>query len=106
MRKKKLNNVSIDESESDENVTPVNIRSEQPTPEESIISQQKILMLRSVVAKLKPRYRRLVELRYFYEYTYEEISDEMEMPIGTVKAQLYRARELLHNIMAENHIKP
>lgn len=106
MRKKKMNNISIDESMTDENAVPVNIRSEQPTPEESIISEQKIRMLRSVVAKLKPRYRRLVELRYFYEYTYEEISYEMGMPIGTVKAQLFRARELLQNIMEENHLKP
>jgi RNA polymerase sigma-70 factor (ECF subfamily) len=61
-------------------------------------------MLRSIVAKLKPRYRQLIELRYFNEYTYEEISAEMNLPIGTVKAQLFRARELLHNIMKSNHI--
>lgn len=106
MRKKKLYNISIDEGLSDTDSVPVNIRSEQPTPEESLISEQKILMLRSIVAKLKPRYRRLVELRYFYEYTYEEISAEMSLPIGTVKAQLFRARELLQNVMKENQIQP
>lgn len=105
MRKKKLNNVSIDETLNDESV-PINIRSEQPTPEESLISEQKVLMLRSVVAKLKPRYRKLVELRYFYEYSYEEISEEMDLPIGTVKAQLFRARELLQNILKNNQIQP
>ena len=106
LRKKKLNNVSIDETLRDTDAIPVNIRSEQPTPEESLISEQKIMMLRSVVAKLKPRYRKLVELRYFYEYTYEEISEEMNLPIGTVKAQLFRARELLQNILKENQIQP
>ena len=106
MRKKKLNNVSIDETLRDTDAVPVNIRSEQPTPEESLISEQKIVMLRSIVAKLKPRYRKLVELRYFYEYTYEEISEEMNLPIGTVKAQLFRARELLQNVLKENQIKP
>jgi RNA polymerase sigma-70 factor (ECF subfamily) len=64
------------------------------------------MMLRSIVAKLKPRYRKLVELRYFYEYTYEEISAEMGLPIGTVKAQLFRARELLQNVLKENQIRP
>ena len=106
MRKKKLNNVSIDETMRDTDALPVNIRSEQPTPEESMISEQKIQMLRRIVAKLKPRYRKLVELRYFHEYTYEEISAEMELPIGTVKAQLFRARELLQNILKENQLQP
>ena len=55
--------------------------------------------MREVVSKLKPRYRTLVELRYFKEYSYEEISVELDLPIGTVKAQLFRARELLYNIL-------
>ena len=105
MRKKKLNNVSIDETLRDTDAIPVNIRSEQPTPEESLISEQKIMLLRSVVAKLKPRYRRLVELRYFYEYSYEEISEEMGLPIGTVKAQLFRARELLQNVLKDDQVQ-
>jgi len=106
MRKKKLNNVSIDETLRDTDAIPVNIRSEQPTPEESLISEQKIVMLRSIVAKLKPRYRKLVELRYFYEYSYEEISEEMGLPIGTVKAQLFRARELLQNVLKDSQLQP
>jgi len=106
MRKKKLNNVSIDETLRDTDAIPVNIRSEQPTPEESLISEQRIMMLRSIVSKLKPRYRKLVELRYFYEYSYEEISEEMGLPIGTVKAQLFRARELLQTTLKESHLQP
>ncbi len=106
MRKKKLNNVSIDDTLRDTESVPINIRSEQPTPEESLISEQKILLLRSVVAKLKPRYRKLVELRYFYEYSYEEISEEMDLPIGTVKAQLFRARELLQNVLKNSKVQP
>ena len=41
----------------------------------------------------------LVELRYFKEYSYEEIAEELNIPLGTVKAQLFRAREFLFNIM-------
>jgi len=106
IRKKKLNNISIDDSVHDTDAAPISIRSEQPTPEENLIAEQKILMVRAVVAKLKPRYRKLVELRYFYEYTYEEISSEMGLPIGTVKAQLFRARELLQNVLKDNKIQP
>ena len=57
------------------------------------------VMMRGVVEKLKPHYRQLIELRYFKEYSYEEIAQEMGLPLGTVKAQLFRARELLQNIM-------
>jgi RNA polymerase sigma-70 factor (ECF subfamily) len=58
------------------------------------------------VSKLKPRYRTLIELRYYKEYSYEEIADELELPLGTVKAQLFRAREFLMNLLQgrEDHI--
>lgn len=99
IRKKKLNNISIDQNSHNEDSMPMTIPSDGPDPEENLISQQKVVLLRSVVSKLKPRYRKLIELRYFYEYSYEEISAELELPIGTVKAQLFRARELLYNVL-------
>ena len=68
-------------------------------PEEIAIKGQKKELIREVVDKLSPRYRRLIELRYFDEYSYEEIAEELDLPLGTVKAQLFRARELLYNIL-------
>ena len=56
------------------------------------------------VALLKGRYRRLIELRYFDEFSYEEIADTLAIPLGTVKAQLFRARELLLNILQHTEI--
>jgi len=74
-------------------------------PEETIIKKPKTRLMREVVEKLKPRYRTLVELRYFKEYSYEEISVELDLPLGTVKAQLFRAREFLYNIMKNSEGK-
>jgi RNA polymerase sigma factor (sigma-70 family) len=68
-------------------------------PSEVVIRDQKIKLMHEVVDKLKPRYKRLVELRYFKELSYEEIADELQLPLGTVKAQLFRARDLLYNIL-------
>jgi RNA polymerase sigma-70 factor (ECF subfamily) len=68
-------------------------------PEESLIYDQKVLHMRLLVSKLKPRYRELVEKRYFEELSYEEIADELNLPLGTVKAQLFRARDFLANMM-------
>jgi RNA polymerase sigma factor (sigma-70 family) len=74
-------------------------------PEEKFIEMQKIKLMREVVERLKPHYRRLVELRYFSEYSYEEIAEELNLPLGTVKAQLFRAREFLYNIMKNSEGK-
>jgi RNA polymerase sigma factor (sigma-70 family) len=68
-------------------------------PEERIIKKQKIKMTHEVVDKLKPHYKTLIQLRYFKEYSYEEISKELNLPLGTVKAQLFRAREFLSNVI-------
>ena len=51
------------------------------------------------MSKLKPKYRELVEKRYFDEMSYEEIAEEMNLPLGTVKAQLFRARDFLASMM-------
>lgn len=75
------------------------------TPEEDIIRQQKIDALRDIVGKLKPHYKTLIELRYYEELSYEEISQQLEIPIGTVKAQLFRAREFLYHILKNRHDK-
>jgi len=101
IRKKKKYTFSLDRSFDDADAMDMshNIPSHTLDPEEKFIEKQKIKMMREIVEKLKPRYRRLVELRYFKEYSYEEISEELELPLGTVKAQLFRAREFLFNIL-------
>ena len=101
-KKKKL---SIDTgmvNEDGENVT-YDIDSGARDPEEELIRDQKMEQMREVVMKLKPRYRELVILRYFKEYSYDEIASELDLPLGTVKAQLFRAREFLANLM--KHVK-
>jgi RNA polymerase sigma factor (sigma-70 family) len=105
IRKKRLNNISLDQNSLHEDSAPMTIPSDTLDPEENMISQQKVILMRAVVSKLKPRYRKLIELRYFHEFSYEEISEELELPIGTVKAQLFRARELLYNILKNSSHK-
>jgi RNA polymerase sigma factor (sigma-70 family) len=77
----------------------MDVKSEGLDPEEHIMKKEKIKMMHEVVEKLKPKYKLLIEMRYFEELSYEEISVKMELPIGTVKAQLFRAREFLFTIV-------
>lgn len=99
IRKKQVSPTPLDHlQDSLDNVT-VNIQSDLPDPEESLINHQKITALKDIVSQLKPRYKALIELRYYKEYSYEEIASELKIPIGTVKAQLYRAKTMLYNIL-------
>ncbi len=108
IRKKKHHLISLDKEYQDEAGTELaqRIPSEILDPEEELIKDQKIKIMREVVDKMKPHYRVLIELRYFKEYSYEEIAKELDLPLGTVKAKLFRARNFLFNILqkSEGHI--
>ncbi len=101
IRKKKKYTFSLDKTFENDDGTGVafNIAADVPDPEENLIIKQKKKLMRELVEKLKPRYRTLVEMRYFQELTYEEIADELKLPLGTVKAQLFRARAFLYNVL-------
>ena len=99
LRKKKGVHVSIENNEQSENGEQLRLKSKEPNPEEKLIRIQKAILLRKVVRRLKPRYQTLVELRYFREFSYEEIAKELNWPLGTVKAQLFRAREMLFKMI-------
>ncbi len=108
IRKKKQRTLSIDKPYAEGENGPdmsQNIDSGGLNPEETFIKGQKIQLMRSIVDKLKPHYRTLVELRYFKEYSYEEIAEELDLPLGTVKAQLFRAREFLFNVLKDSREK-
>jgi RNA polymerase sigma factor (sigma-70 family) len=84
---------------------PSNIPSTAPGPDEAVIAKQKIELMHEVVDKLKPHYKMLIEMRYFKELSYEEIASDLDLPVGTVKAQLFRAREFLYNILKHSQEK-
>lgn len=101
IRKKRIQLTSMDHAyqNDDGESVKINVKANTPDPEEVAIKKQKVKMMREVVTRLKPRYRELVEKRYFEELSYEEIAEDMDLPLGTVKAQLFRAREFLANMM-------
>jgi RNA polymerase sigma-70 factor (ECF subfamily) len=101
IRKKRTKTVSMDNlyTNIEGEEVGINLPSDTLDPEEKIIEKQKILLIREVVSRLKPHYRKLVELRYFDELSYEEIAQELDIPLGTVKAKLFRAREFLYEII-------
>jgi RNA polymerase sigma factor (sigma-70 family) len=99
LRKKKLNTVSIDNMVDDDDDRPMQIKADTLNPEESSIKKQQSEELKLLIESLPPRYRNLLTLRYFDELSYEEIAQQLDLPLGTVKAQLFRAKYLLGNII-------
>jgi RNA polymerase sigma factor (sigma-70 family) len=107
MRKNRRLNFASVNHEDDEHYesSTADIPSPLLSPEEKVIEKQKIRVMHEVVDKLKPHYRLLIELRYFKEFSYEEIATQLDLPLGTVKAQLFRAREFLYEILKNSQEK-
>ncbi len=100
IRKKRLNVVSLQSiSEEDKDEKQLQIASDTLNPEQTSIKKQESEKLKSIVEQLPQRYRTLIILRYYDEQSYEEIAQQLDLPLGTVKAQLFRARDLMSNIM-------
>jgi RNA polymerase sigma factor (sigma-70 family) len=100
IRKKKLNTQSINGMVDDEgDERPLQIKSDTLNPEEVSMKKEQTQTLKVLIDSLPSRYRNLIVLRYFDELSYEEIAEQLDLPLGTVKAQLFRARYLLGNIV-------
>ena len=101
IRKKKLKTTSIDSAYTNDNGEDVGlqIKDSKMNPQEQAIHTQKIEIMRLIVKRLPHKYQALVTLRYFEELSYDEIAVEIGAPLGTVKAQLFRARELLRELV-------
>jgi RNA polymerase sigma-70 factor (ECF subfamily) len=108
VRKRKLNSLYINYSSDAEEESSINentLYSGTPNPEENMIQKQEELQLMKYIESMKPKYRKLIELRYIKEYAYREIAEELNMPLGTVKSQLLRAKSILAGLILSSSSK-
>lgn len=101
-RRKKARTISMDEGflgGEDEDDNRMDFDAEVLDPEQNLMRGQRIEEMHRIVEQLKPKYRQLVDMRYFQEMSYEEVAEQLGLPLGTVKAQLFRARELMYEIL-------
>lgn len=75
---------------------------ESPTPEDKLITEQNLAKLLRDIKKLKPHYQEVINLRYFQELSYKEISEQLKEPMNNVKVKLLRAKKLLSEIIQKN----
>ncbi|WP_299519878.1 sigma-70 family RNA polymerase sigma factor [Winogradskyella sp.] len=95
-QKKTIRNTSKDSEDSF-----LEIIDDSPTPEDKIITEQNLAKLLRDIKKLKPHYQEVINLRYFQELSYKEISEELKEPINNVKVKLLRAKKLLAAIITK-----
>jgi len=74
---------------------------ESPSPEDKLITEQNLAKLLRDIKKLKPHYQEVINLRYFQELSYKEISEELNEPINNVKVKLLRAKKLLAEVITK-----
>jgi RNA polymerase sigma factor (sigma-70 family) len=102
IRKKRLTFFSIDDhGDAEGNGSAFNecLPCHSRNPEEMIIRRQQLQLTRHIIAQLNDKYRLMIELRYFEELSYGEIATVLDIPLGTVKAQLFRAKEMLFELL-------
>ena len=97
VRRKKLRFYSIDEPIQGDSKRDYSdhIKADILNPEQEVMHGQKISMVREQIGKLSYKYRLMIEMRFFEEMSYDEIARELDIPLGTVKAQLFRAKEMM-----------
>lgn len=77
---------------------------ESPSAEDKLITEQNLAKLLRDIKKLKPHYQEVINLRYFQELSYKEISEALDEPINNVKVKLLRAKKLLAEIIQKKHV--
>jgi RNA polymerase sigma-70 factor (ECF subfamily) len=101
-RNKKDNDTMVNQQEAGVGITAHELANQLPSPEQLMITQQETQLLREIVDTLHPKYKDIIKLHYFKELSCEEIAQQLDLPEGTVKVRLFRARELLYNIMSKS----
>lgn len=102
LRKKKLRTLSIDKPiKTKEGEMEVELPDTTYRPDRHIVEDQRKTLIQEAIDALPPKYYRVIVLRHQQEKTYDEIARELDLPLGTVKAHIFRARELLNKYLRE-----
>ncbi len=107
LRKKRIETISLyaQKDEDGNEIMVGKISSGDPSPEDIFIKSQRAEILREVLTTINPKYAELITLRYFKELSYDEIAKELDMPIGTVKVQLHRAKKMIKSLLANHPLR-
>ena len=101
LRKKKLETLSIHTDDSDDTHATIQLADEDSFTDEPMIRRERKNKVHEAIGQLPEKYREVILKRHIEEKSYQEIAEEMDIPLGTVKAHIFRARELLYKYMKD-----
>lgn len=93
--------VSLDMASNPEMERPREFASGAPSPRETAVHSESVALLHARMGQLPEEYRTVLVLRFMEDRSYEEIADILEVPVGTVKSRLNRARGELRRLMGD-----
>ena len=76
------------------------VPSDDPGPDELLQRREAVARLEEIIAELPPHYRVITLLRHDQQLSYEEIAESLQLPLGTVKARIHRARNMIQQLLA------
>ena len=102
IRKKKLPTRSIDKPiQTRDGELQMELPDSTYRPDKAVVRDQRNAILREAIEALPPKYHRVIVMRHQEEMTYDEIATELDLPLGTVKAHIFRARALLNKTLRD-----
>lgn len=102
LRKKKLQTLSInDPYKTKDGEVEIQLPDDTYATDKRIIKKERKKIVQDAISNLPEKYRAVIQLRHMEELSYDEISDELDLPLGTVKAHIFRARELLYKALID-----
>jgi len=96
LRKKRIHALSLDNPiKTEDGEVPIEVADYTHHPEREMVRRERAVSIDEAINSLPDKYRRVIIARHKEEKSYDEIADELGLPVGTVKARIFRARELL-----------
>lgn len=97
LRKRRLTWLSID----DDNLPPhPALREPGLSPEDSAVRREQSAVIHAGLARLTPEDRTVIVMRYWYDFSYDEIAEATQATVSAVKSRLHRARGTLAEMLA------
>lgn len=102
LRKRKLQTLSIDEPQkTKDGELEIQLPDESYITDRDIIRKQRKQIIHNSIENLPDKYREVIRMRHMEEKSYQEIADILDLPLGTVKAHIFRAREMLYKALKD-----
>ena len=101
LRKKRFQHISIDKPYGEDEDSYFDIKDEDPLPDIELITSERKKILDEAIENLNDGYKEIIKLRHKEELDYKEIADKLDLPLGTVKAHLFRARKALYEALKD-----